>query len=196
MRRSRSLAALMGGALFLGAAGCGSTGSAAAPTSTVAPTATPAVVTATPIVITATAVPPAPTGTSGPASIPTAPVDPVVHDPTVVRAKGYDPSQRFVQTSDSSGQNLYAWHGVCHGSADGYCQKMFFFIGSTYLGTDTGAASIDIMDFQPAGPGSIAVTYANYKSNDPFCCPTGRPATITYHWNGTRLVASGIPPGH
>jgi hypothetical protein len=97
---------------------------------------------------------------------------------------------------DGFGSTLYAWPAVCTGSADGYCQKVFFFIDSRYLGTDTARASNAITNVQASGTGSIAVTYPSYAPQDPLCCPSGKPVTITYHWTGSKLVPSGTPPGH
>jgi LppP/LprE lipoprotein len=65
-----------------------------------------------------------------------------------------------------------------------------------YLGTDTTSPSNEIKSEMAAGTGNIDVTCANYKNNDPLCCPSGQPVTIRYHWNGTRLIPSGRPPGH
>src|SRR5947209_545110 len=109
-------------------AGCSSPSSGAA---TATPTATSVPPTTLPLP-TATAIP-------NPAVIPATPAlsattwvaDPLNHDPTVVRVQGYMPLPHFVQTPDGFGHTLYAWHGICQGSADGYCQKMFFFIDTT-----------------------------------------------------------------
>jgi hypothetical protein len=114
----------------------------------------------------------------------------------VIRAYNYLPDQQPAATDDGFGHTLYAWRGVCVGSADGYCQKVFFFIGTTYLGTDTFADSTRILAVTSGGVGTINVTYANYQPRDARCCPSGSPVTITYHWDGTHLTPSGTPPGH
>jgi hypothetical protein len=126
----------------------------------------------------------------------TAGTTPLTADPAIVRSRGYTPSPHNVQTPDGFGHTLYAWHGTCAGSADGYCQMMFFFIDTRFLGTDTKDPSTAIAEYRAAGTGTIAVTYASYGSQDPLCCPSGKPVTITYHWNGSRLIPSGIPPDH
>jgi hypothetical protein len=183
----------LAGCLLL--AGCGSPLSSAA-SNTATPTATPPPsATATPIVITATPGAPTPPVTPGPSAQATS-ADPLTHDPAVVQAHGFMPSSNVAQTPDGFGHTLYAWHGTCQGSADGYCQKMFFFIDATYLGTDTSADSTSITGYQPSGTGTIAVSYANYGTSDPLCCPSGQPVTINYYWNGRKLIASGTPPGH
>lgn len=121
--------------------------------------------------------------------------DPTAADLATIRAHGYTPHGHGASTPDGFGGTLYAWSGVCSGSADGYCQKVFFFIGTRYLGTDTARSSI-LTAVRAAGPQNIDVTYPNYAPQDPLCCPSGTPVTITYHWNGTRLIPSGTPPGH
>lgn len=124
-------------------------------------------------------------------------VNPLVHDAAVIRAHGYIPVPRlysnhvgYVKTRDGFGHTLYAWVGVCKGSGDGYCQKVFFFIGTRFVGTDSKLPEPEIDRIAARGVGTIAVTYANYLKNDPMCCPTGRPFTETYHWNGRRMVRS------
>lgn len=120
----------------------------------------------------------------------------VTTDQATIRAHGYTPHGNGASTPDGAGGTLYAWQAVCSGSADGYCQKVFFFVDARYLGTDTSHASSAISAVQAAGPSDINVTYPSYAANDPLCCPSGKPVTITYHWTGTKLVPSGTPPGH
>lgn len=105
-------------------------------------------------------------------------------------------SSSIAKTPDGLGKTLYAILGICTGSADGHCQKIFFFLDNQYLGTDTKSPSNEIRSDVAAGTGNIDITYANYKPSDPLCCPTGQPVTIRYHWNGIRLIPSGTPPGH
>jgi hypothetical protein len=153
------LLAVLGPAVLVGCGGSGST--AAGPTAT--PSASPR----------AAAQPPS--------------SDNAAADAATVRQKGYDPSGAVVRTSDGFGHALYAFHGTCHGSADGYCQIMLFFDGSRYAGTDTANASTSILSYRAAGTGSFAVTYPTYKRSDPLCCPSGRPVTVVYHFDGRRL---------
>lgn len=138
---------------------------------------------------------PRPRATVAPAS-PTVTTNVTAADLATIRAQGYTPRGHGASTPDGSGGTLYAWPGVCTGSADGYCQKVFFFINGRYLGTDTSKASNAITDVRAAGPQTIAVTYPSYAPQDPLCCPSGTPVTITYRWTGSRLVPSGTPPGH
>jgi hypothetical protein len=123
--------------------------------------------------------------------------NPSVNDPAVIRAHGYDPvtwTQHThdgpVHTPDGFGHTLYAWVAICHSSGDGYCQKVFFFIDTRFVGTDTSKPSPQILRLAARGTGVIAVTYAYYRKNDPLCCPTGHPFTITFHWTGQRLRRS------
>jgi hypothetical protein len=123
--------------------------------------------------------------------------DPVKRAEDAIRFKGYKAvSGSIAKTPDGYGKTLYALLGICEGSADGHCQKVFFFLNDQYLETDTKSPSNEIKSEMAAGTGNIDVTYANYKNNDPLCCPSGQPVTILYHWNGTRLIPSGRPPGH
>lgn len=117
-------------------------------------------------------------------------------DIAVIRRHGFVPSDHHAATPDSFGQMLYAWRATCAGSADGYCQQVFFFVDRQYIGTDTRSPSLEILRVAPAGIGAIAVVYAHYRAGDPNCCPSGRPITVIYRLKGTRLVASGHAPGH
>jgi serine/threonine-protein kinase len=166
-------------------------GSTPQATATALPTTAPATATPQPTAAPAspTSVPPSPT--------PVPPANPSTSNPAVIKQLGYtpDPPQQ-AETSDGFGHVLYAYLGICTGSADGKCQKVFFFIGTRYLGTDTSADSPQILGIASDGAQTIGVTYANYRAQDPLCCPSGAPVKIDYRWNGTRLIASGTPPGH
>jgi hypothetical protein len=108
---------------------------------------------------------------------------------------GFVPSQ-VAWTGDGLGGYLVAIEGLCTPVGDGYCQQAFFFSNDQYLGTDTYSPSIAIHRVADAGEATIAVTYAHYATTDPFCCPSLPDVTITYHWDGERLVPSGTPPDH
>lgn len=192
-----------------------------APTSTsVPPTAMPA--TATPLPPTATRQPPTPT--AAPAASPTArPVPsptqtpqpaatpvlaptappatprPVPRPPSValmsalarVAQEGYvvsDPS------SYDESQQLRALIGTAAGSTDGRNQKAFFFLGDTYLGTDTSNPSAQIA-FGGEDGNVVTIVYTLYRPQDPMNAPTGGKVGIQYQWNGSRLVPlEPIPP--
>jgi hypothetical protein len=119
----------------------------------------------------------------------------IIVDAHVVVALGYDPSG-VVTTSTADGQTLVAISGARIGAADGSPQWVFFFLGTTYLGTDTAVPSPQLQLAGSPGPGQVDVQYTNYAPSDPLCCPSLPPVTITYTWNGSALVPSGTPPGH
>lgn len=105
----------------------------------------------------------------------------------LIESKGYAVSgttpSATVQTS--SGATLSAWMGVS--GSDGHNQFVFFFLNGKYLGTDTAQPSLEITSAKAAGTG-ISVSYPVYKQGDSFANPTGTPVTITYTWNGSKLV--------
>lgn len=125
--------------------------------------------------------------------------DPLVRaissDLSQVVGQGYEPFQVDVNAG-APGGSLIAIAGTLIGSADGYNQWVFFFLGSTYLGTDTSQPSPQLQLSGNVGPGAIAVQYVAYGPNDPLCCPTLPPVMITYTWNGDALLPNGTPPGH
>ena len=111
-----------------------------------------------------------------------------------IRAKSYNPRAWYYSLINGGG-SVWAWKATCAGSAEHYCQNVFFFHGATMLGTDTSKPSRDILRITPLNGASFAVKYANYAAGDADCCPSGKPVTITYTWNGTSMSASGTPPG-
>ena len=114
-----------------------------------------------------------------------------------VVARGYDASS-VVTTLAPDGQTLIAIAGsrLGSGSGNGSPQWAFFFLGTTYLGTDTAVPSTQLQLAGSPATGQIDVRYGNYAPDDPLCCPSLPPVTITYTWDGTTLVAGGTPPGH
>lgn len=133
---------------------------------------------------------PVPLPASGPSTAVPPPSNPLTADPAVVKAHGYTPDSGHTETPDGFGHTLYAWRATCTDSADGYCQKVFFFIGTRYLGTDTRDPSTQIVGINAPEAGTIAVSYAHYLAGDAQCCPSGQPVLISYHWNGSRLIPS------
>lgn len=108
-----------------------------------------------------------------------------------VAQEGYvvsDPS------SYDESQQLRALIGTAAGSTDGRNQKAFFFLGDTYLGTDTSNPSAQIA-FGGEDGNVITVVYTLYRPQDPMNAPTGGKVGIQYQWNGSRLVPlEPIPP--
>lgn len=69
-------------------------------------------------------------------------------------------------------------------------QKVFFFKGEKYLGTDTSEIHGPTNSVTADDLGSIIVSYCVYQKNDPMSTPSGKPFEITYHWNGQKLIPS------
>lgn len=117
----------------------------------------------------------------------------------VIKSKGFVPFGSFLQppkyepdaqVADGYGNILYAWDAEPVGPGDGSIHQIFFFIGSKYLGTDTLKPHGPIKSITAGDTGSITVSYSVFKKDDPMCCATGEPFIITYHWNGSKLIAS------
>lgn len=177
-----------------------------APTQTApaaAPTSAPARPTAAP---TATPPPPAPTAKPAPApTVQPAPAAPAPQPPIA----GGTPSQALqaavarvaqagYRVSDTSSydasQSLRVLIGTAAGSADGYDQRAFFFLGDSYLGTDTASPSAQI-SFQGQDGNVVTIAYALYRPKDPMNKPRGGKVGVRYQWNWTRLVPlDPIPP--
>lgn len=102
---------------------------------------------------------------------------------------GYD-ATGLVTTTAADGSLFVGISGVPTGSGSTTATWVFFFRGTTYLGTDTAVASPNglILTGSP-GPGQIDVRYANPNAALP-------PVTITYTWNGSAVTPGGTPPGH
>jgi hypothetical protein len=101
-----------------------------------------------------------------------------------------------VSTTGPDGSIFIGMAGFRSPSADGAPMWVFFFNGDTYLGTDTLMPSLGLSLVGSPAPGQINVSYTNYAPNDPLCCPSLPPVTITYTWNGQSVTPSGTPPGH
>jgi len=115
-------------------------------------------------------------------------------------ARGHVVKEGFVPTGleadlETEDGLLLAIHAHCPSRL--YCQNVHFFLNDSYLGTDTLRPSRSILDIA-ADPdrGWITVTYANYAPGDPDDAPSLPPVTIPYWWDGERLRAGGVPPGH
>ena len=128
---------------------------------------------------------------SGPATL----TAQIAADAQQVAGMGYDVFG-VVTTSGPDGSTLIALAATKIGTADGYTQWVFFFNGTTYLGTDTAVPSPQLSLAGSPAPGQVEVKYVAYGPDDPLCCPTLPPVTITYTWDGTTLTSSGTPPGH
>ncbi|HEV3093902.1 MAG TPA: LppP/LprE family lipoprotein [Solirubrobacteraceae bacterium] len=109
----------------------------------------------------------------------------------VVKAHGYAPGN----TSDYHvDQTLRVLLATRTGSADGYAQQAFFFVGGRYIGTDTSAPSAGIR-LVSQGDTEATLAYRLYQPGDPLCCARDGEATVRFQLNNGRLVAlDPIPP--
>lgn len=65
--------------------------------------------------------------------------------------------------------------------------QVLFFHDNTYLGTATSEAYA-YTTVSAANENSVSVDYRWLAPADANCCPSGGPSTITYTWDGTRVV--------
>ncbi|HXE44834.1 MAG TPA: LppP/LprE family lipoprotein [Conexibacter sp.] len=63
----------------------------------------------------------------------------------------------------------------------------FFFVGATFIGTDTKDPSGQIAVLAQDG-GGATLSYGLYRPSDSIDAPTGGTAAVTYRWTGTRLI--------
>jgi len=201
MRRALCLCALSGALL----AGCGSATKtvtdASAPTTSAVTTGTQSTVataTATAPKTTATATAPAATSTTRTAPEPAFAEEGQTSQPAgvgsavaVLRAHGYSPAD----TSEyHPAQTLRVLVGTRTGSADGYGQQAFFFLGAHYLGTDAKEASAKLRVIAQSDT-EVAIAYPLYRSGDPLCCPGGGQRVVHFALNDGKLTAlDPIPP--
>jgi LppP/LprE lipoprotein len=102
----------------------------------------------------------------------------------IVRSHGY------VRTGPSGWRPCAKYNaivGVAAGSADGYNERVFFFYGTRYLGTDAVAPSAAIR-YAGRTAFAISIRYALYRPSDPLCCPHAGSKLVRFHWNGSRVV--------
>lgn len=111
-----------------------------------------------------------------------------------------EPLERFVAsgpsktTPDGSGGKLTAAVGTVVPTTDGMGQLVFFWHNTRFVGWDAPDASMAIQALKPVGAGGFRVTYSNYTSNDPACCPSLVPVTVLYRWRGGHFAINGSPP--
>lgn len=95
---------------------------------------------------------------------------------------------------DGKGRSITAVIGGRYPTADGKGQLVFFFHGRAFLGWDTARESIAIAPIRRGRGHGIQVPYVHYAPSDALCCPSRGLRTVTYRWNGRRIVASRRPP--
>ena len=108
-----------------------------------------------------------------------------------LQTQGYTPAS----TADyHPNQTLRVLIGIRTGSADGYDQRAFFFLGPRYLGTDssTPSAAVHVLS---QGDTEVTLGYPIYRPGNPLCCPAGGEAHVTFQLNNGALApAQPIPP--
>ena len=108
-----------------------------------------------------------------------------------LQSQGYTPAS----TADyHPNQTLRVLIGVRTGSADGYDQRAFFFLGPRYLGTDSSSPSAAVHVLSQ-GDTEVTLGYPIYRPGNPLCCPAGGEAHVTFQLNNGALApAQPIPP--
>jgi len=140
------------------------------------------------VTVTRTVTFPATTSTDSVSPPPGAPSDPdaplsLQAAEQVLDARGYAPLAERDWRPD---QPLKVLLGVSR-SADPRAEQAFFFVGDTFIGTDTKDPSASI---EVAGQGDTSVTlsYGLYRPADQIDVPTGGTADVTYRWDGSALT--------
>jgi len=94
---------------------------------------------------------------------------------------------------EDRGFRFEALYGDC-GGGDGHEQRIWFFRGSRFVGTDSKRPSAEIL----AGwrdLDTLAFLYVLYRPTDPLCCPTGGAVVVRYRWRQGRIVRlDPLPP--
>lgn len=84
-------------------------------------------------------------------------------------------------------------YGDC-GGGDGHKQRVWFFLGSHFVGSDTKQSSADIIGSW-RDLNTLAFLYVLYRTKDAMCCPTGGAVSVRYRWNGKKVVRlDPLPP--
>jgi LppP/LprE lipoprotein/zinc ribbon protein len=73
--------------------------------------------------------------------------------------------------------------GTCTGSADGRCEKAFFYYGHTLVGVDTAEPDLAVT-IAWERTALVALQYPQFRQQDPMCCPSGNTVTIQFAWDG------------
>ena len=85
-----------------------------------------------------------------------------------------------------AGWTFNALYGDC-GGGDGHDQRVWFFAGSRFIGTDAPTSSARIIGMW-RNSGTIAFLYVLYRHRDPLCCATGGGKVVRFRWTRNRLV--------
>ncbi len=108
----------------------------------------------------------------------------ITKDESIIQSLGYIPQSNLTgfmngvaEVNLGNGQNLIAIAGMDSKNQD--AQKVFFFLNTRYLGTDTAKAHGYITNVSPNGKSTISVDYENPSYSGFF--------EINYTWNGSKL---------
>lgn len=93
----------------------------------------------------------------------------------------FAPNGAPVTAPDRNGGTLTAAIGQRTPTADGHGQLVFFWQGSRFIGWDAETEAMSITKVT-GGTGYFQVTYTHYAPNDPACCASLPPVTVTYVW--------------
>jgi hypothetical protein len=103
----------------------------------------------------------------------------------VVKAHGFTPND---DAQYRPGQTLRVLVATRTGSADGYAQQAFFFVGNRYIGTDTSAPSAGVRLVSQSDT-EATLAYRLYRPDDSLCCARGGEATVRFQLDNGHLTA-------
>jgi hypothetical protein len=138
--------------------------------------------------VTKTVTVPTGTSTTSAPTTPSAPTDPnaplsLQAAEQVLDGRGYAPLGERDWHPD---QQLKVLIGVSR-SADPRAEQASFFVGDTFIGTDTKDPSASI-EVAAQSDDSVTLSYGLYRPADQIDVPTGGTAEVTYRWDGSSLV--------
>ncbi|ETT25601.1 conserved hypothetical protein [Rhodococcus aetherivorans] len=86
------------------------------------------------------------------------------------------------------------WLVAVGGNSAAAPEHVLFFADGRYLGTGTSEAYA-YTSVAAATDTSVTVEYRWLAGDEPFCCPAGGPAAVTYTWDGSQIVMEQpLPP--
>ena len=101
-------------------------------------------------------------------------------------------TKRSVTAEDGSTITAYVITSNPGGTADSFYAAVIFSRNRTFLGWASSREEMSLT-LEPSSGRAIRVKYPIWKKGDETCCPSGD-ELISYSWNGSRLLASGLPP--
>jgi hypothetical protein len=121
-----------------------------------------------------------------------APLAYAAKNPALAEAEAYVAKRCPANTREISTQmwatdlQFNALYGNCR-AGDGRDQRIWFFVGGRFLGTDAAKSSHYIIGLW-RDDRRIAFLYVLYRQSDPECCPTGGGAIVRFRWTGSRVA--------